>query len=132
MFVDGNGCWISTRWPIRNGYVRWSNRDKDCGKLLHRVVWETFNDPIPPGLTIDHLCRVRCCVNPAHMEVVTMKENILRGVSQSAINARKTACIHGHPFSGDNLKIAPDGERICRACVKRAGRERAQRLRRIS
>ncbi len=60
---------------------------------------------IPSGLTLDHLCRVRNCVNPAHLEPVTHRENTLRGDGVTAINARKTSCHRGHPFAGENLYV---------------------------
>jgi hypothetical protein len=71
--------------------------------------------PIPEGKQLDHLCRNRACINPEHLEPVTAKENILRGESFSAKNARKTHCIHGHELSGDNLRILKHG-RVCLEC----------------
>ena len=97
------------------GYgVRWFN-----GKLTyaHRVAYIEQVGPIPEGMTIDHLCRNRACVNVAHMEVVTNRENILRGTSPSARASRQTHCIHGHPFDEENTYIrrTPTGiGRVCR------------------
>jgi len=95
--------------------------------MAHRVAWELIRGPIPSDMTIDHLCRNRGCVNPVHLEVVTATENIMRGFSPSAVNARKTKCIHGHSFSGDNLYTytRSDGRtaRRCKSCVRRLGRE---------
>lgn len=70
-----------------------------CRKPTHRLSYETAKGKIPPGLTIDHLCRQTLCINPDHLEAVTLKENILRGTSPSAINARRTLCSRGHEFS---------------------------------
>jgi len=93
----------------------------------HRYSYEAFVGPIPEGLTLDHLCRVRNCVNPEHLEPVSLKENLLRGDSSPAHNARKTHCMRGHALSGDNLYINPGtGYRACRTCL----RERARKLRR--
>jgi hypothetical protein len=78
---------------------------------------------IPRGMTLDHICRNRDCCNPAHLEPVTVKENILRGDSLSARNARKTHCHRGHPLAGDNLSLPPSGGRKCKAC----GRERKRK-----
>src|SRR5882757_1415371 len=68
----------------------------------HRFSYSMCKGPIPLGLTIDHLCRNRICVNPSHLEAVTMRENILRGTSPCANHAKATHCAKGHPFSGDN------------------------------
>lgn len=70
--------------------------------MPHRVAWVLANGEIPKGLVIDHVCRNRLCVNPAHLEPVTDKVNILRGVSFSAQNAQKTHCINGHEFTPEN------------------------------
>ena len=87
----------------------------------HRIIYELMIGPIPDGLTIDHLCRVRNCVNVDHLEVVTNKENVLRGEGRTAINARKTICKRGHSLSGDNLYINSSGYRNCRQCKSLLG-----------
>jgi hypothetical protein len=78
--VDPSGCWLwtgylTTKHP--NGYGRFKIGEK--GTLAHRLTWETLAGPIPAGMEIDHLCRVRRCCNPAHLEPVTHQENVLRG-----------------------------------------------------
>ena len=88
----------------------------------HRVAYELAKGKIPEGLEIDHLCRVRDCVNPDHLEAVTHKENLHRGETFAAANAAKTHCPQGHPLSGDNLYVDPRGRRECRTC--RAERDR--------
>lgn len=120
-FVDSNGCWIWTRGGNTAGYVQWKERGEDRGRNIHVVFWEVFNGPVPDGLEVDHLCRVRRCVNPAHMEVVTHKVNTLRGDNPTAINARKTHCKRGHKFTSENTDIQPINRgrylaRVCRKC----------------
>jgi len=108
--ITETGCWIWMRSMKPNGYGHIP------GGYPHRVAYQALRGPIPEGLDIDHLCRVRCCVNPDHMEPVTRRENVLRGVGIPAINARKTHCPVGHLLSGNNLYARPDGGRDCKAC----------------
>lgn len=122
-----NGCWqwLGTKHNHGYGVVR----ERYAWRLIHRVVYEHFKGPIPEGLTIDHLCRNRLCVNPEHLEAVSNKENILRGEAFSAKYARRDACIHGHLFTKENtyryVYKGIDQGRICRACHR--DRERARR-----
>jgi hypothetical protein len=96
--------------------------------MAHRHSYRLFVGEIPDGLFIDHLCRVRNCVNPAHLEPVTRKENILRGVGWAAENARKTACPLGHSLlDPKNLKWNRHGK-YCRECARRQDREFAKRM----
>jgi hypothetical protein len=71
---------------------------------------------LPDELTIDHLCRVRACCNPDHLEPVSVAVNILRGEGPAALNARKTHCQHGHPLNASNVRVETGGLRRCRAC----------------
>ena len=87
------------------------------------MAYELLVGPIPEYLTLDHLCRVRNCVNPAHLEPVTSAENILRGMSSPAQNARKTECLNGHAFTVENTLINVIGARVCRTCTRLNMRE---------
>jgi hypothetical protein len=113
--------WTSKKW---RGYGYWTLRGKNW--RVHRYSYTIMVGPIPEGMTIDHLCRNRGCVNPAHLEVVTHRENTLRGTGPSAQNARKTHCKRGHEFTPENT-LLKGGGRKCAVCI-RAG-ERARRAR---
>lgn len=123
--VDGrNGCLLWTGKIGRNGYGHFTYREDghNITALVHRFAWEQKKGPIPPGLTIDHLCRVPLCVNTEHMETVDMRTNTLRGTSPIAQNARKEVCLNGHPLEGVNLYLRRDGSRNCVACMRQRTR----------
>jgi hypothetical protein len=124
--TDGCWEWIGAKIPDGYGQMLWDGRLQ----LAHRISYEiAYGRPVPEGLTIDHLCRNRACVNPAHLEVVTMTVNVLRGIGPTAVNARKTHCVNGHPLDGSNLKWRSDGGRRCRVCAYNADKRRRQRER---
>lgn len=83
----------------------------------HRWAYEHFVGPIPSGFQIDHLCRNRKCVNPAHLEAVTPRVNALRSNSPASRNAQKTHCIRGHEFTPENTVTTATG-RACRTCKR--------------
>ncbi|MCP4493336.1 MAG: HNH endonuclease [Gammaproteobacteria bacterium] len=120
-FGHGPGaCWAWKAGLNSRGYgLFWTD---NAQHLVHRISYEWCVEPIPEGLTIDHLCRNRACVNPAHMEPVTDRENVRRGECFSAVNARKTHCPQGHPYAGENLYVKPNGNRICRICSRKSRR----------
>lgn len=112
-----SSCWVWVGWRrSRLGYggIYRNGRTSDA----HRYVYERLIGPIPHGLQIDHLCRVPACVNPAHLEPVTMQENVRRGYGFSAMNARKTHCPRGHPFNETNTRVGKTGSRFCRLCSR--------------
>src|SRR3979409_2218654 len=84
----------------------------------HRYMWTVMRGPIPKGMEIDHLCRVRNCVNPQHMEVVTHTENMKRGSWTT-----RTHCPKGHPYDETNTHVARNGWRHCRICGREWARE---------
>lgn len=95
----------------------------------HRWSYEHHVGPIPEGLVLDHLCRVRNCVNPDHLEPVTHAENILRGEGPSARHAQKSHCPAGHLYAGRNLYVHPTkGYRTCRECGRIRAAARYQRI----
>lgn len=112
-----SGCWQWTA-ATTNGYgrVKWNG----VLHLAHRLSYEHYVGDIPDGLELDHLCRNRGCINPAHLEPVTRRENILRGVSPPALGARVTYCPNGHPYDEANTYTRPGGGRTCRKCKSRS------------
>ncbi len=119
-----DGCWVWMGAVGSSGYGTMEVLGKTA--LVHRVSYELHKGEIPAGMVIDHICKNKICVNPDHLRVVTHKQNTLENSdAPTAINAKKTHCIHGHPLSGDNLKLAvgtTNGkikkERVCRTCQR--------------
>jgi hypothetical protein len=112
-------CWLWTGYLADQGYGRFSPSGGAKYTTAHRWGYEALVGPVPDGLVVDHLCRVRHCVNPAHLEPVTQRENILRGEGLSAANAAKTHCKRGHEFTPENTALIRGGwgiERRCRTC----------------
>lgn len=120
----GDGCWEWQGFLDRpntggggGGYgkIHWNRRQQ----FAHRVSYEWLVGPISPGLQVDHLCRNRRCVRPDHLEPVTRRENIIRGLGWGGINSRKQMCVHGHTYDIANtvLRRTEGGHRRCRKCV---------------
>lgn len=111
-------CWLWTAPLNDGGYGQIYLEGKR--PRVHRLAYEALVGPIPDGMQLDHLCRVRNCINPLHLEPVPQRVNILRGESPSARNARATHCKHGHEFTRENTYHRPDRpwQRHCRQCIK--------------
>lgn len=123
---NDTGCWLWTASIGNHGYgcygVGGLRNGKSWTDVAHRIAYKALVGEIPPDLVTDHLCRVRRCVNPAHMEIVTNRVNLLRGNGWSGRKHRQTHCIHGHELAGDNLYVYPGGSRQCRICKREQGR----------
>ncbi len=121
---DGCWLWISShvgKPPWQYGTFRVDKATVGM-VMAHRFSYELLVGPIPKGLQLDHLCRTPLCVNPAHLEPVTARENVLRSSGFPARQASQTHCKYGHPLSGENLAIRADGSRQCIACRRRRQR----------
>jgi hypothetical protein len=118
------GCWFWTG-ALREGYGLYSERvnGKTRSQNAHRAVYRALVGEIPSALQLDHLCRVRCCVNPDHLEPVTQRENILRGQGVAAEHAKRTTCKNGHQLVWDGW------QRRCLPCIYA---RRAQRKAEVS
>jgi hypothetical protein len=135
-YVNKNGdCWVWTGDQSHNGYGRFriqhyhkrSENTNRCKRIAaHKYSFLESGGIINDGMQLDHLCRNRLCVKPEHLECVTPKENINRGMTAESLRARKariTHCPQGHPYDHENTYKRPSREigRECRAC----GRQRS-------
>jgi hypothetical protein len=123
--VDFDGpCWEWTGARTKDGYglIGLGGRVDGLG-YTHRVMWEALVGPIPAGLDIDHLCRVRHCCNPDHLDPVSRLENVRRGIGP-ALKRGVTHCQRGHRFTPENTIQSPR-QRRCRTCHN--ARNRASR-----
>jgi len=114
ILIDSSGCWLWNGSISPEGYARIAVLGKP--EYAHIVLYMRMVGTIPCGLELDHLCRVRHCVNPAHLEPVTSRVNMLRGVGVTAIRAKQTHCKRGHEFNTENTGRAANGTRYCRIC----------------
>ncbi len=117
---SATGCWLWTAQVDLHGYGQFWADPETGGVKAHRWSYEHFVGPIPDGLSLDHLCRNPPCVNPAHLEPVTTRENLIRGVGFPAQNVAKTHCVHGHALVASNVYRPPSQPtvRVCRQCMR--------------
>ena len=113
VLVQEGSCWLWQGRLHKNGYAAIYLGGKEYP--AHRLIYTIFVGPVPKVYHMDHLCRVRHCVNPAHLEPVTPRINTLRGHAPAAVNAKKTHCHRGHPFSAENT-YRNKNRRCCRIC----------------
>lgn len=127
--IDINDCWLWAGRVNRLDYGRYAIKidGKWRERPAHRLMYENLVGEIPEGLVLDHLCRVTRCVNPDHLEPVTVGENVLRG-DGVRVQSSKTHCPNGHPYSEANIRLIKQGKyivRTCRTCInayRRRGR----------
>lgn len=108
-----SGCWLwDGAWSVGYGSVRVP--EKKATGLVHIEVYKLLKGPVPEGLQLDHLCRMRCCCNPDHLEPVTQIVNLQRGAGLTSINKAKTHCKNGHSLA--DARILKRGWRACSEC----------------
>jgi hypothetical protein len=104
--VDPSGCWLWQRSTNRDGYARAGINGRVLS--IHRLTYEMVVGPIPDGLQLDHLCRVRNCVNPEHLEPVTPLVNVMRSPhTLASINSAKSHCPKDHEYTEENTYTRP-------------------------
>lgn len=109
-----NGCWNWVGSKDSDGYGKFIYKKKQMS--AHRFSYLALVGEIINDLTVDHICKNIACVNPNHLRLLTMRENLMSSNAPSAVNARKTHCKNGHQFSKENTYITKRGGRTCRAC----------------
>ena len=116
-----NECWLWTgqhNWAGYSIFTLMKPNGRWGSMVAHRWLYEDYFGPVDKSLDLDHLCRNRGCVNPFHLEPVTRRINLLRGQTQTARNAARTHCPHGHAYDEENTRITQRGTRACIACEK--------------
>ena len=113
---DDEACWEWLAWRFQGGYGYF--RANGRMNYAHKFAYELLKGRVATGFELDHLCRNPACVNPSHLEVVTHRENVLRGVAPAARHAKATHCPKGHAYDLLNTYYKPKGNRQCRKCRK--------------
>lgn len=125
IFSSRIGCWLWTGALSHDGYPRVGVLGS-FPHLAHRVAYEAFVGPIPPGHEVDHLCGVPRCINPRHLEVVTPDENSRRAA------ANRSTCRAGHAYDEANTRVTDRGWRRCRTCEREYARIIREQRRSVS
>jgi len=127
---ETSGCWPWTGFIRADGYGHryWPPGRHSPQWLAHRLVYTLLVGPIPAGLVLDHTCRNRACVNPAHLEPVTFGENARRGEHHGLPNVNGFCRKGRHPWIPVNIRVLPSGVRNCKLCEKeKPSRQKAAR-----
>lgn len=127
-------CWHWTAAKNSRGYGSFGYGGRTY--LAHRIAYALTYGEIPVGMEINHVCGVKSCVNPLHLEVVTAAQNIQHARASGLMpasklsrrNAAKVACANGHGYTPENTYTTPKGHRVCRECKRASGRRRLQRI----
>lgn len=118
-YVDGHWIWTAAKDKDGYGRFKWGGKTRRS----HQFSYLYYVGEIAEGLQIDHLCRVRACARPDHLEAVTSRTNTLRGKTPAAKNFFATHCVKGHEFSEENTGIRTNGNRYCKFCSRLSARE---------
>lgn len=113
--VNNAGCWVWNAGKTDDGYGQFGVKPY-WNVRAHRWSYLYYRGRIPEDKQLDHLCRNRICVNPYHLEIVTAKENVRRGLSVTNKLRMQADCKRGHPLSGENLRMTSTGNRACKIC----------------
>lgn len=121
--ADADGCWLWTAMVNSRGYAQIGvtlSPGVTVTRYAHRVAYEATHGPIPDGLVVDHICNVRRCVNPDHLQLLTSQENIDRSQHPMILRRLEDRCVRGHDLSDPAVVyIRPDnGRRACRKCYR--------------
>ncbi len=118
-----SGCWLWMGSVSQKGYGYMCGGKKHHHISVHIAAYELSKGKVPNGMEIDHKCRVRCCVNPDHLQALTHADNVRRGIGLAAkvsgIQKAKTHCPEGHPYDDKNTYVNPSGSRSCRTCCQK-------------
>lgn len=138
-FEPNTGCWLWDGSVTHNGYGIFSRQfgDKTSSTVIHRMTYRWYKGEIPEDLELDHLCQVRCCANPEHMEPVTNKENFDRSMKRGKIVQAWLKCEKGHHLTEGNIcyytiKNSGKIKKRCRECQKVRWKKNHKRLRDIT